>query len=444
MPPEQDPSGRRTIAPVSMELLSFPLPNFMGGASSLTSSGGGGGGDQGGATTASSDAKRAMRRKYYGVRLRVAGSGWTQPLSVDTFQNGNSNGGGGGGADATLESAQPVLIQAEVRHYGVVYEVIARLEVTQFRNSQVLRLEPHIVITNRTAVPLQILQCRPAGASPAATAAFSQQPGAVVVPEGAASVVPGATRGVNAVPIDGAEEMTPLVRPLLRSITSRSRARTDSAIWQDSDDDESEKATVAAAPAAVPAPRISSSPSKQSWKGMPSMLPAAALVQLPCQQGSKGNDAGPQAGAILDLPVGSVAVPLHLVQGLYRKHVLCFRYGAVNDDDDDGDGGGGSISGQKTPVATPAALFWSRPLPIVSGHEEEHYVAIPVATTGAATAATTSLALLRLSVHSRGPGMLHVVLESVNSDPPFLLENRTPYPLHYRQVRCCCCLNFLY
>jgi hypothetical protein len=58
-----------------------------------------------------------------------------------------------------------------------------------------------------------------------------------------------------------------------------------------------------------------------------------------------------------------------------------------------------------------------------------------------ATKATTArsgwppaVAILRLSVHRRGLGAMHVVLESMHCDPPYLLENRTRFPLQYRQV----------
>lgn len=39
--------------------------------------------------------------------------------------------------EANLQSAQPLLIQARASEFGAVYEVVARLEVTPFRNSQV-------------------------------------------------------------------------------------------------------------------------------------------------------------------------------------------------------------------------------------------------------------------------------------------------------------------
>ena len=107
--------------------------------------------------------------------------------------------------------------------------------------------------------------------------------------------------------------------------------------------------------------------------------------------------------------------------------------------------------------------LWSRPVTIRNGVETQLHVVVPVAppeeseiagqqgggsgdaahlTTAAAAAspagarggACAGVAILRLSVHRRGPGGMHVVLESVQADPPYLLENRTPFPLRYRQV----------
>ncbi|KAL4527774.1 hypothetical protein Ndes2437A_g02912 [Nannochloris sp. 'desiccata'] len=426
MPPPQDPAGRRTIAPVSMELLSFPLPSFAGGS---------------GSSSSSSAAADPRKRQHYGVRLRVAGSGWTQPLTIDAV---DTTGSGTGSVD-TLQNAQPVLIQAEAREYGVVYEVTARLEITPYRNSQVLRLEPHVVITNRTAVPLQILQCRPTVKSPVATTAFSHHPGAVVIPEGGVSVLTGSARGVNALPVAGAPGgvggAPALVRPMLRSVSGRSSVREES-IWKESDD---ESDVVDVDSRGIRGARGSSTMSgKQAWRGVASMMPAAALVQLP----AAAQRASQEAGAILDLPAGTTAVPLHLVQGMYSKHVLCFRYGHS-------DVVAGGVERETTAASSDAHgnLFWSRPFSILHDKEDEECISIPVAAIGGSPSAFSEgnlavsssggspgvgagagVALLRLSVHSRGPGTLHVVLESVNSDPPFLLENRTPYPLHYRQA----------
>ena len=42
--------------------------------------------------------------------------------------------------------------------------------------------------------------------------------------------------------------------------------------------------------------------------------------------------------------------------------------------------------------------------------------------------------VLRWHVESRAPGCMHVILEAVSPRPPYLLENRSAQPLHYRQA----------
>ena len=445
MPPPQDPPGRRTIAPVSMEILSCPLPDFIGGAGTLggTSTGGGGGGDKRGHSHRS--------QQHYGVRLRVAGSGWTQPMAVNALNGGR--GDDSNGAVDTLQSAEPVLIQAEAREYGVVYEVTARLEISPFKNSQVLRLEPHVVITNRTSVPLQLLQCRPVAGQPAPAASLSQHPGAHIVPEGGINVVSGATRGVNALhiaPDQSTGNGPSLVRPLLRGVSDRPAAREESIIQDMTSNNtindairdlEATDATTTAAGASA-----GDLHSQQHWKSVPTMLPSASLVHLP----HPSQQISHSSGAILELPAGTVAVPLHLVQGLYRSHVLCFRY-ATHDDTattpelsmlpGSGSGMGGSASAGRGLVESctgaGVGFLWSRPISILQDREGEYSVVIPVSATSkeGSSFGEGGIALMRLTVHTRGPGMLHIVLESVNSDPPFLLENRTPFGLNYRQVR---------
>jgi len=155
----------------------------------------------------------------------------------------------------------------------------------------------------------------------------------------------------------------------------------------------------------------SASSVSSEWMPAPSALSARSLVQL---SGNSMRDRVAE-GALLELPPGAAAVPLHLVMGLPRL-MLCFRCAPKD--------------GQHSP------LLWSRPLCVPRDSEEQHYVVVPVMEEEGlrASGGGDGVALLRLAMHTRGPGMLHIVLETVNADPPFLLENRTPYPLQYRQV----------
>ena len=71
---------------------------------------------------------------------------------------------------------------------------------------QVLRLEPHVIISNRTPVPLQILQTRLALAAPsdrlAGGASFIG--GGAVIPEGGSSFTQAATLRGAGVPLAAA------------------------------------------------------------------------------------------------------------------------------------------------------------------------------------------------------------------------------------------------
>lgn len=178
------------MAPSSLELLSYPLPSYLGQAASQQQLGGGGASREEAAQRA-----RAQRRQLYGVRLRVAGSGWTPALALDAPELGAASAQGqpqqarrlvepppsaaalpcrdrtlaarrhqpAGVAglllrtpptlkpcslwsplsifwcpqEEDLQAARPVLIRALSRDSGLVHEVVARLEVTAFGTSQV-------------------------------------------------------------------------------------------------------------------------------------------------------------------------------------------------------------------------------------------------------------------------------------------------------------------
>lgn len=178
---------------------------------------------------------------------------------------------------------------------------------------------------------------------------------------------------------------------------------------------------------------------------------AAACITLnsllplhpPCPPAASSFRQQQERGGVLDLPAGASSLPLHLPAGL-PSHTLSFRcvppaaYAAV--------------------AAADSLPLWSRPLTVRVGQETQMHVVVPVipsedeeaqkgeggsgdAAHLTATKATTArggwppaVAILRLSVHRRGLGAMHVVLESMHCDPPYLLENRTRFPLQYRQV----------
>lgn len=58
-------------------------------------------------------------RQHYGLRIKVAGSGWTSPLPLDSAA-------AGGAGEA---SSKPVLIRAHVPELGATHELVARLEL---------------------------------------------------------------------------------------------------------------------------------------------------------------------------------------------------------------------------------------------------------------------------------------------------------------------------
>lgn len=183
---------------------------------------------------------------------------------------------------------------------------------------------------------------------------------------------------------------------------------------------------------------------------------------------------------MLDLPAGASAVPLPLAPHL-PTHTISFRCVPPPE--------------FAAAAAADALPLWSRPVTVRDGIEAQFHLVVPVAQppepqqqgsgeqgdaaaegesrqgsgdaahlsagasgdaahlTAAAAAARgvvagrpaansaawqPAVAILRLSVHRRGAGALHVVLESMQCDPPYLLENRTPVPLQYRQVRAPC------
>lgn len=112
--------------------------------------------------------------------------------------------------------------------------------------------------------------------------------------------------------------------------------------------------------------------------------------------------------------------------------------------------GGGSVAGSGAAGLPPRA-----PASVPSRPQQGGSTVVPAAGTATAAATGTSsrdsahltalsaesvvsgtaVAVLRLRVTQRGVGGLHLVLETLQAEPPYLLQNRTPISLAYRQVR---------
>lgn len=125
-----DPPGSRTTAPATVDMLTYP------DAASTTPS-----------------------RRQWGVRLRVGSGGWTPPLAIDPPPPEATD-----TLTATSglqDSNQPLLIRSMVVGLDTVTEVMLRIEGagSGFGRTQLLRLEPFVVLSNRTGLPMQLLQC---------------------------------------------------------------------------------------------------------------------------------------------------------------------------------------------------------------------------------------------------------------------------------------------
>ena len=157
------------------------------------------------------------------------------------------------------------------------------------------------------------------------------------------------------------------------------------------------------------------------WERSSIFLSASSMIEMSAHA-RKDNLS---LGCAVTLSPGAAAIPLHCpmeVGGIY--HTICIR----------------CVDSDKTEETD--SSFWSRPLAISAYDDEERIVIAPLVPGHNAHRFMTSsrsdlsgIALVRISVHARGPGVQHVVIESAAADPPFLIENRSPLSLAYRQVR---------
>lgn len=312
--------GRR-IASQSLELVSVPLSQLF-----------------------SSAAAPSQQKVQYGAQIRIGKSGWTPPLILDAT-------GGNGDASSTAQAAtEPLLIRA--MSGSVVHELIARLSWQENGVSAILRLEPHVLVSNRTTVGMQLLLCKPV--------------------------------------IDGLSQSEPSV-----SKRSFSRRRLEGGEVS----------------SGVLLPEGSST----SYRQVQDYLPMGNYGtfdnsrETPVSRMTSFIKATPDrcVGQVIELAADVQPVQLDLMAGL-GMHTLCFR-------------------AKDAPNA-----IWSRPVTLSHLDGEEMHVLIPCSEDTDNQGLKSKI--LRIAVERRAVGVLHVILQSVHSEPPYVLENRTSTALVYRQA----------
>lgn len=117
----------------------------------------------------------------------------------------------------------------------------------------------------------------------------------------------------------------------------------------------------------------------------------------------------PKAKAIFGIPGDSVPRPLTFLRGAGAPTV-CFR--------------------RAQSMAYENIGIWSRPLQLSLLEEGLEYVVLPCLNAGS----LESTLLLRLRVTSRGPGLRLITLESAECSAQFILANKCPHELMYREV----------
>jgi vacuolar protein sorting-associated protein 13A/C len=170
------PGGHVTIMGNSVELLSFPGEGPDGSAWGASSAGGSssGGSQLGGARAGiSSSLEQAGLSsgvvQQWAAVISVMGSRWSSPLVLAAAGSEGAGPGAAGEAAAPVAEAvarlpryEPVLLRARCRD-GCVYEVTVRIESagSSLPLSTVVRLDPHMVVSNRTGYTLHLLQPEP-------------------------------------------------------------------------------------------------------------------------------------------------------------------------------------------------------------------------------------------------------------------------------------------
>ena len=89
----------------------------------------------------------------YGIKIRVRGCGWTEPLLFDSDFAGKYG--------FVQLSARPLLLKASSQTKDSVFSIVLRMEISEFNDSRILYLEPQVLVQNKSRVALQGFQCAP-------------------------------------------------------------------------------------------------------------------------------------------------------------------------------------------------------------------------------------------------------------------------------------------
>ncbi|KAK9819963.1 hypothetical protein WJX72_004515 [[Myrmecia] bisecta] len=361
--------------------------------------------------------KAQDKQLHWGLRLKVGESGWTPPLPLESS---------GVGQQSESFNTKPVLIRARVRTWGTLHEVVARLDMAggNFERTLALRLEPHIVISNCTGIPLQLMQYR----SDYVTETLSEKARGVQPASGTglprATGQQGQPPGLKSVSSDPSVDWTSCMDlpagavglPLHWSLKTDRRALC----LRFAPETPSQAAAPWSHPVEADFPNgtdryvaIPVLPPPEASAAQPS---SGASDTAPGQRQTAGaSTSGAGLGAITGKDQAAVAAGQQQVRGVECAPRMYLR--------------------KVTTMLTATGPSWELHGPRVA-RRVKHLARSSSGSGGRGPAAMqeVEVVILRFSVELRSSGCVHLVMENVSAKPPYLLENRTANLLQYRQA----------
>jgi vacuolar protein sorting-associated protein 13A/C len=447
------PSSHVTIMGNSVELLSFPGEGPDGSAWGGAAVGGSssGGSQHGGARAGiSSSLEQAGLSsgvvQQWAAVISVMGSRWSSPLVLAAAGAEATPGSAGEAAAPVAEAVarlpryEPVLLRAKCRD-GCVYDVTVHIESagSSLPLSTVVRLDPHMVVSNRTGYTLHLMQPEPIwkalGASLTApsggslsSSRASATPGAWFMADaGGGTAAAGQRRGpptaASATPVRDATLVlragslaVPLSWPqgCLRRLLLLTLPPTP--------------AVMGAAAAAAAASNVLEAVDPVMWsEAFRVDYPATGVMQVLLPLYRLGTPGEPQPVNEASLAAAYAAfdsllqqVPQQLQQQQAKADAAA---GLPPLPSRPGSGGGGrSRSPELAEQPAAAAAVATKPLLVHVAKRTEggllEYLAVTV----------------NLAVEMPAPGCLHLVLQSLGGEPQQCLMNCTAAPISYRQA----------